>query len=198
MGPAVLPAFPPHVLRQIMSYLTPDQRLLGLINLLRLCGQARKTDQRDLLTELSGSDLTRFYRWLSQRIHHTLTSGCVKGNPRSPAWTPIQVFFPPSRRLLSPGVYFSLDPNIDVTEGAADLNYVFQPVLDYLTCHLTGCPGMALSYQHFLESWSPARHQRHPPGCDWILTARSALSRRLEPDSVCGASCRWCVVNGLH
>lgn len=197
-GPAVLPAFPAHILRQIMSYLPPDQRLLGFINLLRLCGQAGKTDQRDLLTELNGSDRTLFYRWISQRVHHTLTAGSVKGNPRSPTWTPILVFFPKSQRVLAPGVYFSFDPNVDVTQGTEDLNYVFQPVLDYLTCHLTGCPGMALSYHHFIESWSPGRHRRHRPGCRWILTNSASCSLPLIPDSVCGTTCQWCLVHGLH
>ena len=45
-GPSDLPAFPSHVLRQILNYLPPDERSIGFLNLLRLCGQVKKTDQR--------------------------------------------------------------------------------------------------------------------------------------------------------
>ena len=45
-GPPGLPAFPSHVLRQVLNYLPPNERTIGFLNLLRLCGQVKKTDQR--------------------------------------------------------------------------------------------------------------------------------------------------------
>lgn len=42
----VLIAFPAHVISMILGQLKTTEKLLGILSLLRLCGQAKKTDQR--------------------------------------------------------------------------------------------------------------------------------------------------------
>ena len=160
----------------------------------------------DLLSELCELEQKRFYLWLSQRIHHVIMAGQVQGDLRSPRWTPISIFYPAKAvKALSPGIYFMLDSTVDVTAGAS-LKYVFQPVLDYVCCILTGCPGMCFSFRNFMDTWVPGsqRHQSHPPSSDsdkWI-SVKGDMSTSLFPfevDAVCRkGNCRWCLMHGLH
>ena len=42
----VLTAFPAHIISMVLGQLRVTEKLVGILNLLRLCGQAKKTDQR--------------------------------------------------------------------------------------------------------------------------------------------------------
>ena len=118
---------------------------------------------RHLLADLPREDLHRFYHWMTQQFHHTLISGRIGVNSRTPTWPPI-LFFRPGARLFDrePGVYFEYIPSLDFTER--DLKYVFCPLLEYLRCLVSGCRALSVSYAHFLTSRE--HHPKHPAETD--------------------------------
>ena len=176
----------------------------------------------NFLVDVPVRDLFRFYNWFTQRCHHNATAGKIKNNLRTPTWSPLFFLRPEVWKhddtLTPPGVYFIYDPNADVTEGVGDLKYLFQPVLEYIKCLMSGCPDMNISYDAFLTTCDPEkypdRHQGHPLQVsgttdraltdNWILDTNGRSpphpspplsppkDPRLDVDMVCTGLCRWC------
>lgn len=151
---------------------------------------------RHLLADLPREDLTQFYNWMTQQFHHTLISGRIGVNSRTPTWPPI-LFFRPGERVLDrePGVYFEYIPSLDFTER--DLKYVFCPLLEYLRCLVSGCSAISVSYAHFLTSRE--HHPKHPAETDeetWFVLPSLTPLPDLG-DVMCDFNCSRCRAWGL-
>lgn len=147
---------------------------------------------RHLLSELDRNELSQFYLWLTQQFHHTLTSSRTRVDSRTPAWPPVLFFHPSDHQKWKPGVYFEYIPNFDFT--MRDLGYIFNPLLEYLRCLVSGCPTLSVSYSHFLDSrvGPVLLHPHHPGEEDFWLVAPSQSSNPDPGDRLCDLACRLC------
>ena len=50
-GPLIQTAFPPHILTLILSYIAPEERVRSLLNLIRLCGQTKRVNIRQVFLQ---------------------------------------------------------------------------------------------------------------------------------------------------
>ena len=194
-------AFPRLVVKRILSYEgcgLPGKRLLLILNLLRVCGlEAGHMDTSNLLEEFPREDVECLYLWMTQRINHLVGDGFVirSGIMRTPRWPPITFFKP--HRSHEPGLYFRYDSGLDFM--TTSVKHLFDPVLEYLSCTLTGCSARVLCFEGYIRT-DPNHRHAPAPNSSWTLLHPSPPEPLAADilDTMCSAMCPLCLVLALE